>query len=108
MAEEKRIEEEKEIGEEEFLELAAGIHEKIKNSAALNVDGKSAALEVLGGIVNSVKAHGVSQHGLTKRKKQIALVVFEKMSKLEDNSEREKALYNMVVYITLEGIRQAK
>lgn len=108
MAEEKITEEQKEIDEEEFLELAAGIHEKIKSSAALNVDGKSAALEVLEGIVNSVKAHGVRQHGLTKKKKQVALVVFEKMSKLQDNSEREKALYNMLVYITLEGIRQAK
>ena len=108
MAEEKVTEEEKEIGEEEFFELAAGIHEKIRNSSALNANGKSAALEVLGGIVNSVKAHGVSQHGLTKKKKQIALVVFEKMSKMEDNTEREKALYNMLVYITLEGIRQAK
>ena len=91
--------EQREIGEEEFLEVASVIREKIKNSAEIKQDGKNATLEVLDALVRSVKAHGVKQHGLTKKKKQIALTVFEKMSKAEDNTEEEKAVFNSLVFI---------
>ena len=100
--------EQREIGEEEFIEVASVIREKIKNSAEIKQDGKNATLEVLDALVRSVKAHGVKQHGLTKKKKQIALTVFEKMSKAEDNTEEEKAVFNSLVFITLQGIVQAK
>lgn len=100
--------EQREIGEEEFIEVASVIREKIKNSAEIKQDGKNAALEVLDALVRSVKAHGVKQHGLTKKKKQIALTVFEKMSKAEDNTEEEKAVFNSLVFITFQGIVQAK
>ena len=100
--------EQKEMGEEEFLNVAASVREKIKCSPELKQDGKSAALEVLDAIIRSVKAHGVKQHGLTKKKKQIALTVFEKMSKAEDNTEEEKAVFNSLVFITFQGIVQAK
>lgn len=100
--------EQREIGEEEFLEVASVIREKIKNSAEIKQDGKNATLEVLDALVRSVKAHGVKQHGLTKKKKQIALTVFEKMSKAEDNTEEEKAVFNSLVFITFQGIVQAK
>ena len=93
--------EQREIGEEEFLEVASVIREKIKNSAEIKQDGKNATLEVLDALVRSVKAHGVKQHGLTKKKKQIALTVFEKMSKAE-------AVFNSLVFITFQGIVQAK
>ena len=93
--------EQREIGEEEFLEVASVIREKIKNSAEIKQDGKNATLEVLDALVRSVKAHGVKQHGLTKKKKQIALTVFEKMSKA-------KAVFNSLVFITFQGIVQAK
>jgi len=100
--------EQKEMGEEEFLNVAASVREKIKCSSELKQDGKSAALEVLDAIIRSVKAHGVKQHGLTKKKKQIALTVFEKMSKAADNTEEEKAVFNSLVFITFQGIMQAK
>ena len=100
--------EQREIGEEEFIEVASVIREKIKNSAEIKQDGKNATLEVLDALVRSVKAHGVKQHGLTKKKKQIALTVFEKMSKAEDNTEEEKAVFNSLVFITFHGIVQAK
>ena len=100
--------EQKEMGEEEFLNVAASVREKIKCSSELKQDGKSAALEVLDAIIRSVKAHGVKQHGLTKKKKQIALTVFEKMSKSADNTEEEKAVFNSLVFITFQGIMQAK
>ncbi len=100
--------EQREIGEEEFIEVASVIREKIKNSAEIKQDGKNATLEVLDALVRSVKAHGVKQHGLTKKKKQIALTVFEKMSKAEDNTEEEKAVFNSLVFITFQGIVQAK
>lgn len=100
--------EQREMGEEEFLEVAASIREKIKSSTELKPDGKSTTLEVLDAIIRSVKAHGVKQHGLTKKKKQIALTVFEKISKAEDNTEEEKAVFNSLVFITFQGITQAK
>ena len=100
--------EQKEMGEEEFLNVAASVREKIKCSSELKQDGKSAALEVLDAIIRSVKAHGVKQHGLTKKKKQIALTVFEKMSGAADNTEEEKAVFNSLVFITFQGIMQAK
>ena len=100
--------EQREIGEEEFIEVASVIREKIKNSAEIKQDGKNATLEVLDALVRSVKAHGVKQHGLTKKKKQIALTVFEKMSKAQDNTEEEKAVFNSLVFITFQGIVQAK
>ena len=100
--------EQREIGEEEFIEVASVIREKIKNSAEIKQDGKNATLEVLDALVRSVKAHGVKQHGLTKKKKQIALTVFEKMSKAEGNTEEEKAVFNSLVFITFQGIVQAK
>ena len=100
--------EQREMGEEEFLEVAAAVREKIKNSSELKQEGKNIALEVLDAIIRSVEAHGVKQHGLTKKKKQIALTVFEKMSKLEDNTEEEKAVFNSLVFITFQGITQAK
>ena len=100
--------EQREIGEEEFIEVASVIREKIKNSAEIKQDGKNATLEVLDALVRSVKAHGVKQHWLTKKKKQIALTVFEKMSKAEDNTEEEKAVFNSLVFITFQGIVQAK
>ena len=100
--------EQREIGEEEFIEVASVIREKIKNSAEIKQDGKNATLEVLDALVRSVKAHGVKQHGLTKKKKQIALTVFEKMSKAEDNTEEEKAVFNSLVFITFQGIVQVK
>ena len=100
--------EQREIGEEEFIEVASVIREKIKNSAEIKQDGKNATLEVLDALVRSVKAHGVKQHGLTKKKKQIALTVFEKMSKAEDNTEEEKAVFNSLVFITFQGILQSK
>ena len=100
--------EQREMGGEEFLEISTVIREKIKNSAELKQDGKNITLEVLDAIIRSVKAHGVKQHGLTKKKKQIALTVFEKMSKAEDNTEEEKAVFNSLVFITFQGIVQAK
>ncbi|MHC1718034.1 MAG: hypothetical protein AB9883_05215 [Acidaminococcaceae bacterium] len=100
--------EQREMGEEEFLEVAEAVREKIKNSSELKQDGKNTTLEVLDAIVRSVKVHGVKQHGLTKKKKQIALTVFEKMSKLEDNTEEEKAVFNSLIFITFQGIVQAK
>ena len=69
--------EQREMGGEEFLEISTVIREKIKNSPELKQEGKNATLEVLDAIIRSVKAHGVKQHGLTKKKKQIALTVFE-------------------------------
>ncbi|MGE4588365.1 MAG: hypothetical protein AB7E34_02140 [Acidaminococcaceae bacterium] len=100
--------EEREIGEAEFLEIATVIREKIKKSPELKQDGKTATLEVLDAIIRSVQAHGVQQHGLTKKKKQIALTVFEKMAKAEGNTEEEKAVFNSLVFITFQGIVQAK
>ena len=100
--------EQREMGEEEFLKVVASVREKIKNSSELKQDGKNTTLEVLDAIVRSVKVHGVKQHGLTKKKKQIALTVFEKMSKLEDNTEEEKAVFNSLIFITFQGIVQAK
>ena len=100
--------EQREMGEEEFLKVAAVVREKIKNSSEIKQDGKNFTLEVLEAIIRSVEAHGVKQHGLTKKKKQIALTVFEKMSKAEDNTEEEKAVLNSLVFITFQGIAQAK
>lgn len=100
--------EQREMGGEEFLEISTVIREKIKNSPELKQEGKNATLEVLDAIIRSVKAHGVKQHGLTKKKKQIALTVFEKMSKAEDNTEEEKAVFNSLAFITFQGIVQAK
>ena len=91
--------EQREMGGEEFLEISTVIREKIKNSAELKQDGKNTTLEVLDAIIRSVKAHGVKQHGLT---------IFEKMSKAEDNTEEEKAVFNSLVFITFQGIVQAK
>jgi len=108
MAEEKIDKENREIDEEGFLAISEIIREKIKKSADLKPEGKSTTLEVLDAIVRSVKAHGVKQHGLTKKKKQVALTVFEKMSKAEDNTEEEKAVFNALVVITFQGITQAK
>ncbi|MHC1714377.1 MAG: hypothetical protein AB9858_02075 [Acidaminococcaceae bacterium] len=100
--------EQREMGEEEFLEVVASVREKIKNSSELKQDGKSTTLEVIDAIIRSVEAHGVKQHGLTKKKKKIALTVFEKMGKAEDNTEEEKAVFNALVFITFQGITQAK
>lgn len=100
--------EQREMGEEEFLVVSAAVREKIKKSSELKQDGKNATLEVLDAIIRSVEAHGVKQHGLTKKKKQIALTVFEKMSNAEDNTEEEKAVFNALVFITFQGITQAK
>ena len=100
--------EQREMGEEEFLEVAAAVRGKIKNSSELKQDGKSITLEVIDAIIRSVEAHGVKQHGLTKKKKKIALTVFEKMGKAEDNTEEEKAVFNALVFITFQGITQAK
>lgn len=100
--------EQREMGEAEFLEVVASVRAKIKNSTELKQDGKNTTLEVLDAIIRSVKAHGVKQHGLTKKKKQIALTVFEKMSGAADNTEEEKAVFNSLVFITFQGITQAK
>ena len=108
MAEEKMEKEQREMGEEEFLEIAVSVREKIKKSTDLKSEGKSAALEVFDAIVRSVQAHGVKQHGLTKKKKQVALTIFERMSNAEDNTKEEKAVFNALVAITFQGIVQAK
>lgn len=98
---------EKVLGEEEFLLIAENIYTNIRKSADLKPDGKKATLEVLGGIIESVKAHGIKKHGLTKKKKQIALTVFERFSNDETLSEDEKAVYHALLVMTWEGIRQA-
>ncbi|MGL5206428.1 MAG: hypothetical protein ACRC8T_02790 [Acidaminococcaceae bacterium] len=100
--------EQREMGEDEFLEVTDAVREKIKKSTDLKPEGKNTTLEVLDAIIRSVKARGVKQHGLTKKKKQIALTVFEKMSKAEDNTEEEKTVFNSLVFITFQGITQAK
>ncbi|MDD4085255.1 MAG: hypothetical protein GX084_01915 [Acholeplasmataceae bacterium] len=110
MAEEKKelTEEKRELDEREFLEVAAAIREKIRKSPELKADGKSAALEVLDAIARSVEAHGVRQHGLTKKKKQVALTVYERLSRDEENTREEKTVLEALVAITFQGIVQAK
>lgn len=88
----------------EFIQVAEIIRERIKTAADLKPEGRSISLEVLAAIVRSVKVHGVRQHGLTKKKKQIALAVFEKMLKDEVNTAEEKAVLETLVVVTFQGI----
>ena len=101
-------EEPKELTETEFLELAVVIREKIKNADNLKPEGKSATLLVFDAVVRSVKAHGISQHGITKKKKQMAMAVFQRMSNAEHIAPEEKTVLEMLVYVTYQGIVQAK
>ncbi|MEG0797884.1 MAG: hypothetical protein RSC56_02640 [Acidaminococcaceae bacterium] len=96
-----------EMGAEEFLELAAVIREKIRTSEELTAEGKKATLAVLDGVTQSVKAHGVRQHGLTKKIKRVALTVFERLSKDTTNTERETAVYQALLVMTWEGLRSS-
>lgn len=97
---------EEEMGAEEFLVIAAKIRNDIKTSALLKDSGRKDTLEVLDGIVQSVKAHGIRKHGLTKKKKKIALTVFERLSREEGLDAKETEVYNTLLNITLLGIRQ--
>ena len=97
---------EEEMGAEEFLVIATKIRNDIRTSALLKDSGRKDALEVLDGIVESVKAHGIRKHGLTKKKKKIALTVFERLSREEGLNEQEVGVYNALLNITLLGIKQ--
>jgi hypothetical protein len=98
--------EEEEMGAEEFLAIAAKIRSDIKTSTLLKDSGRKDTLEVLDGIIESVKAHGIRKHGLTKKKKKVALTVFERLSREEGLTEKEVGVYNALLNITLLGIKQ--
>lgn len=89
----------------EFLELAQTIRGKILASEAFNGEGKTTTIEVLDGICRSIKLRGVKQHGLTKRKKQVALAVFVKLGEAEDNTLEEKAVYNALIQMLVVALR---
>ncbi|HIU64017.1 MAG TPA: hypothetical protein IAB06_03110 [Candidatus Avacidaminococcus intestinavium] len=108
MIDESAKQEPKELEEQDFLRIANDLREKIKKAENIKNEGKQNTLEVLDAVVRSVKAHGVSQHGLTKKKKRVALTVFERMSKAEEISQEEKAVLETLVYVTFQGIVQAK
>ncbi len=95
------------LDEKDFFEQEIVIRNQVLNNDKLTGTRKREALTVLTGISNSVKVHGVKQHGITKKMLKTALEVFGKMSDDKRHSEKELQFLRTITVLIMErlGIR---
>ena len=98
------VKEPKALDEKDFFEQEVVIRKQILGNNNLEGSQKKAALTVLDGISKSVKAHGVSQHGITKKMMMTAMDVFGKMSDDKRHSEKELEFLKMITVILMKRL----
>ena len=94
----------KALDEKDFFEQEVIIRKQILGNSNLEGTQKKAALTILDGISKSVKAHGVSQHGITKKMMMTAMDVFGKMSDDKRHSEKELEFLKMITVIIMKRL----
>ena len=92
------------LDEKDFFEQEVIIRKQVLNNDKLAGAQKREALTVLDGISNSVKVHGVKQHGITKKMLKTALEVFGKMSDDKRHSEKELQFLRTITVIIMESL----
>ena len=93
------------LDEQQFLDIAAALRQRIVGDAELKGEGKRFTLTVLDGLISSVKVHGARQHGLTKKMLMVAMTVFKKMFDDPANTDEEKAVLDSLLVMVLHGIK---
>lgn len=95
------------LDEKDFFEQEVVIRKQILSNGKLEGSQKKASLTILDGISKSVKSHGVSQHGITKKMLITAMDVFGKMSDDKRHSEKELEFLRTITIIIMKrlGIR---
>ena len=90
----------------EFIELSAGIKDKIKGNDIFNGIKKNNAIAILDAMVKSAKVNGLRQHGITKKKLKDAFEVYATLMDEKSNTDEERAVYNTFLLLTLAAINR--
>lgn len=94
------------ITEEEFYELIKTLRVRVLGRREFDLEAKTCTLEILSGFVKSVEAKGARQSNITRKKMKTALTVLETMRDEVDFNDREREILNVVLLVTIEGIKK--